>query len=518
MPTPSPSSTPLLSMRRVHKRFGSTVALNSVDLDLYAGEVLALIGENGAGKSTLMKVLSGAHAADAGVMLLDGRPYQPRGPVQARRAGVGMLYQELSIAPHLTVMENVLLGVEPGRGPFVGWAAMRQQTAAALAEVGRSDIDPAALAGRLPIAEQQLVEIARSMALGCRVLVLDEPTSSLTRRDIENLFIMLRRLREQGMGIIYISHFLEEVRAIADRYTVLRDGTSVATGRPVDCTDEQIIHQMVGRNVEDLYPRSHHSPHEVVLELNGLGGKSGIGGDKPREASLQLRRGEVLGIAGLVGAGRTEMLRCLFGLAAVRKGEIHVGVYRGPASPGRRWNQGMGLVSEDRKTEGLALGLSIADNLTMSNLRGLGPWGLVLPRRQEQASQPWIRKLGIKCRSPHQPTGALSGGNQQKVAIGRLLHHGADVLLLDEPTRGVDIGAKAQIYRLIDDLALGDAAVGRRPAAVLMVSSYLPELLGVCDRIAVMSRGVLGPARPAAQWNERALMAEAIGQESKSAG
>ncbi|MGN6727563.1 MAG: ATP-binding cassette domain-containing protein, partial [Tepidisphaeraceae bacterium] len=241
------SATPLLTMRGVKKSFGSTLALKSVDLTLYSGEVLALIGENGAGKSTLMKTLSGAHAADAGTMTFDNKPYAPANPLAARKAGVAMIYQELSIAPDLTVMENILLGVEPGSGPVLNWKAMRQRAVAALAEVGRADIDPAARAGDLSIAEQQLIEIARSVALGCRVLVLDEPTSSLTRRDIENLFAMLRRLRAQGLGIVYISHFLEEVRAISDRFAVLRDGASVGDGRTADVTDEQIIRLMVGR-------------------------------------------------------------------------------------------------------------------------------------------------------------------------------------------------------------------------------------------------------------------------------
>jgi ribose transport system ATP-binding protein len=496
---------PLLSMRAVTKRFGSTHALRGVDLDLYAGQALALVGENGAGKSTLMKVLSGAHAPDGGTMTLGGQPYHPRGPLAARRAGVAMIYQELSIAPDLTVMENVLLGVEPGRGPLVGWGEMRRRAAAALAEVGRPDIDPGARAGSLGIAEQQLVEIARSVALGCRVLVLDEPTSSLTARDIENLFAMIHRLKGQGMGIIYISHFLEEVRAVGERFTVLRDGASVGTGVTAEARDEDIIRLMVGRDVDDLYPRTHHAPGEPVLELSHVAGVK-----RPRDASLQLRRGEVLGIAGLVGAGRTELLRALFGLDAVKAGEIRVAAYRGAASPADRWDQGVGMVSEDRKTEGLALGLSIADNVTLSQPRGLGPWGLILPARQDRAVQPWLAKLGVKCRSPRQPVGDLSGGNQQKVALARLLHHEVDVLLLDEPTRGVDIGAKALIYGLIDELATGGG--GREPCAVLVVSSYLPELMGICDRIAVMNRGTLGPPRAVADWTEHSLMAEAIAQ------
>lgn len=511
MPQPASQAEPLLTMRDVRKTFGSTVALKSVNLELYRGEVLALIGENGAGKSTLMKVLSGAHKADSGTMTLEGRPYEPSGPLQARHAGVAMIYQELSIAPHLTVMENILMGVEPGNGPLVQWRAMRERTKQALKDVGRPHLNPTTLVGDLSVAEQQLVEIARSVALGSKVLVLDEPTSSLTRRDIQNLFVLLRRLREQGLGIIYISHFLEEVREISDRYTVLRDGASVGTGKTTDATNDELIRLMVGRDVADLYPRSHRVPGEVVLEVQDVASTK-----YPRQVTLSLRRGEVLGIAGLIGAGRTETLRTLFGLDPVFKGNIRVGVYHGSAKPKQRWSQGMGLVSEDRKSEGLALGLSIADNLTMSRPTGLEKLGIVLPSRQDRVSAKWIEKLSIKCLSPRQPVGNLSGGNQQKVALARLLHHGVDVLLLDEPTRGVDIGAKAQIYQLIDELTQGDPATGRKPCAVLMVSSYLPELLGICDRIAVMTRGVLGAPRPVEEWNERSLMAEAIGSDIKS--
>ena len=494
-------------MRSVAKRFGPTVALKGVDLDLSAGQAVALIGENGAGKSTLMKVLSGAHAADSGTMTLGGQPYAPRNPLDARQAGVAMIYQELSIAPDLTVMENILLGVEPGRGPLVGWGEMRRRATAALAEVGRPDLNPAARAGDLGIAEQQLVEIARSVALGCRVLVLDEPTSSLTRQDIENLFAMLRRLKAAGIGIIYISHFLEEVRAIAERFVVLRDGASVGHGVTADATNEQIIKLMVGRDVDDLYPHHPHRAGAVVMELSGVAGVR-----RPKDARLTLRRGEVFGVAGLVGAGRTETLRTVFGLDSIKRGEIKIEEIRGSMSPAGRWRQGVGMVSEDRKTEGLALGMSIADNVTLSRLDDLGPLGFVLPSRQRSVTEPWLKKLAVKCRDAGQPVGDLSGGNQQKIALARLLRHGVDVLLLDEPTRGVDIGAKALIYQVIDDLAAGDASAGRKPCAILVVSSYLPELLGICDRIAVMTAGVLGPARPKAEWTEHSLIAEAIKQ------
>jgi len=486
-------------MRGIRKAFGATQALAGVDLRVEAGQVLALVGENGAGKSTLMKVLSGAHAPDAGDMHLDGVPYRPRTPNEARQAGVAMIYQELALAAHLSVTENILLGMEPTRYGFTRRAAMRQKAVEALQQLGRPDIAPDTLVESLPIADRQLVEIARAVAVGCRLLVLDEPTSSLTHDDIRHLFALVRRLKEQGHAIIYISHFLEEVKAISDRFTVLRDGQSVGEGETPTTPTARLIELMVGREVKDLYPRSPRSPGDTVLELTDLGG---VG--KPIRASLALRRGEVLGLAGLVGAGRTELLRTVFGLAPVRRGTIRVGAHVGAASPARRWAQGVGMVSEDRKTEGLALTLSVADNTTLSRLHGLGPLGMVLPGRQAEATRRWIDALQIKCRDPHQPVGDLSGGNQQKVAVGRLLHHDVDVLLLDEPTRGIDVGSKAQIYRVIDDLAA-------RGKAILMVSSYLPELLGVCDRVAVMCRGELQPARPVAELDEHCIMTEATG-------
>lgn len=502
---------PRLEMRGVRKSFGATQALRGVDLSVVPGEVLALVGENGAGKSTLMKVLSGAHAADEGSLFLDGKPYTPRNPLHARTCGVAMIYQELSLAPHLSVMENILLGVEPTRRGLLDWKSMRKQAEEALREVG-VEVAPETEVRRISIAQQQLVEIARAVALDCRILVLDEPTSSLTAKDIQKLFALIRRLKGKGISVIYISHFLEEVREISDRFTVLRDGETVGHGVTRDAAVESIIALMVGREVDDLYPRSKRTPGETVLSVNDLSGAR-----KPVAATLELRRGEVLGIAGLVGAGRTELMRTIFGLDPVTSGRVAVGSYEGPASPFRRWNQKVGMVSEDRKTEGLALGLSIADNMTLAHLEGLGPGRLVLPSRQREACAPWIRQIPIKCQSPDQPVQALSGGNQQKVAIARLLHADVDVLLLDEPTRGIDVGSKAQIYELINQLALGDEARGIPAKAILIISSYLPELLGTCDRIAVMCRGRLSETRNVADWDEHQLMMTATGQDQENA-
>jgi ribose transport system ATP-binding protein len=487
-------------MRGVHKSFGATAALAGVDLRVAPGEVLAVVGENGAGKSTLMKVLAGVVRPDAGTMLLDGVAYAPRSPRDARGAGVAMIHQELALAPHLSVAENILLGMEPSRWGVLQRPAMQSAARAALGDLGRPDIDPAAMVATLPIADRQVVELARAVAVGCRVLVLDEPTSSLTGEDVRHLATLVKRLRDRGHAILFISHVLEEVRAFADRVTVLRDGGTVGGGDLMNVDDATIVQWMVGRSVIELYPRSLRTPGEVVLEVESLAGRR-----LPLAAALALRRGEVLGIAGLVGAGRTELVRAIFGLDPVCKGTVRVAAHRGWASPARRWSQGVGMVSEDRTSEGLAIDLSIADNLTLSRLVGLGPPGFVLAGRQAAASRRWLDPLQIRCRDVTQPVAALSGGNQQKVALARLLHHDVDVLLLDEPTRGIDVGAKARIYSVIDELAT-------RGRAILLVSSHLPELLGVSDRVAVMRRGVLGPARPVAEIDERSVMREAIGQ------
>jgi ribose transport system ATP-binding protein len=493
-------------MEGVCKRFGATVALDSVDLSVEAGEVHALIGENGAGKSTLMKVLSGAIAPDAGSLWLDGSSFRPQHPLEARRAGVTMIYQELSLCPHLSVEENILLAVEPARFGFIKGREVRDRARRALEQLEHPEIRPDVPVGGLPIAQQQLVEIARALAIGCRVLVLDEPTSSLAEDDVKVLFKLVRRLAAQGYAVIYISHFIEEVKEVSDRYTVLRDGKAVASGETAAATAEEIVGMMIGRNIDQMYPRRSRQPGEAVLEMDAL-----CGDPKPAQASLTLCRGEVLGIAGLVGSGRTELLRALFGLDKVRSGQIRIAAHHGPASPAARWKQGAGLLSEDRKNEGLAVAMHVADNLTLSKLEGLGPAGMVLPGRQANAAQRWIDRLGIRCLGATQRVDELSGGNQQKVALARLLHHDVDVLLLDEPTRGIDVASKAQIYGLIDALATGGE--GGKPKAVLMVSSYLPELLGVCDRVAVMCRGRLGAARPVSEWDERKIMLEATGQE-----
>jgi ribose transport system ATP-binding protein len=492
---------PRFEMRGIRKAFGATIAVAGVDFSVGAGEVCALVGQNGAGKSTLMSMLSGALQPDAGTMTLEGVPYRPVHPSDARHAGVAMIYQELSLAPHLSVAENIVLGMEPTRFGFVNRDRMRHQARQVLAELGHPEISTETEVGALSTAGQQLVEIGRALAVGCRVLVLDEPTSSLSQADTERLFRLIAGLKQRGHAIVYISHFIEEVKAVADRIVVLRDGRVAGEGRAADLGASEIVSMMVGRRVDDLYPTSARRRGEPVLDVADFG-RFG--------ATFTLHRGEILGIAGLLGAGRTEFLRGLFGLEPVRTGRIRLGAWSGPAPPHQRWRDGMGFLSEDRKGEGLAATLSLGDNLTLSHLEALGPGPFVWPGRQDTVTSLWMSRLDIKARGPRQPVSELSGGNQQKVAIARLLHHDVDVLLLDEPTRGIDVASKAQIYQLLADLVSGRGG-SSPPRAVLMVSSYLPELLGLCDSIAVMCRGRLGPPRPAGEWTEHTLMLAATG-------
>ena len=490
-----------LRARGIGKRYGATRALSDVSLELRSGSVHAVLGENGAGKSTLMKILAGAERPDEGSLELDGAEYAPRGPLEARRRGVAIVYQELSLCPHLSVVENIVLGREPRRLGCVSRARAEARARRALALVSDGE---SALALHAPVRElspagRQLVEIARALDQDdCRLLILDEPTSSLGQDDVERLFSTLRRLRERGLTVLVVSHFLEEVRSIADEYTVLRDGRRVTAGRLPDATNEVLIKAMAGRAIQASSRRS-RTPGERILQLRDVGGAR-----LPLRASLDLHRGEVLGIAGLMGSGRTELLRAIFGLDPVWRGEVRVSAAVGPASPARRLAQGLGLASEDRAHEGLALGLDIAQNLTLSKLGAVSRWGWVSPARERALVARWIERLGVRCRGPEQPVNELSGGNQQKVALARLLYHDVDVLLLDEPTRGIDVGSRAEIHAVIDELC-------SRGKAVLLVSSQFDELLGVCDRIAVMHKGVLGEARPAAGLSEPELVKEAAG-------
>jgi ribose transport system ATP-binding protein len=419
-----------------------------------------------------------------------------------------MIYQELTLAPHLSVEANILLGQEPASWGLLKGGEGRRRVREALALLEHPEIPPDSPISRLSPALQQVVEIARAMLLDVRVLVLDEPTSSLTHADVQRLFALVKRLRDRGVCIVYISHFLEEVKQVAGRFTVLRDGRSVGGGPVAEARAEHIIEMMVGRRLTEQFPRVAHSLGTPVLQLDHLRGKK-----EPRGASFTLRKGEILGIAGVVGAGRTELLRAVFGLDPVRAGRVTVLTQEGErsgSSPHCRIEQGMGLLSEDRKGEGLALIQSVADNLTYSRLRPYSRWGWLNLFRRGKAVRDWLQRLRVRCRGAGQPVGQLSGGNQQKVAFGRLLHQEADVLLLDEPTRGVDVGSKAEIYQMIGELAA-------RGKAILFVSSYLPELLGVCDTLAVMARGRISRVRPVEEWTAEQIMAHAAGDVSEMA-
>ncbi|MGI9471442.1 MAG: sugar ABC transporter ATP-binding protein [Rubripirellula sp.] len=519
-------SEALLEVQGISKRFGPTRALHDVSLQVNAGEVLALIGENGAGKSTLLKVLSGAHLADSGQMTIDSgpcaasgprdagpyapsglrvaSPYAPSGPHDARERGVAMIYQELNLAPDLSVEDNVLLGHRGTGGGLLVRRKQRERVRHALDAVGLTELSPTEIVGQQSVATQQLIEISRALASEARIILFDEPTSSLPQKDVTRLFEIIHRLKAKGIGVVYISHFLEEVREVADAYSVLRDGCNVGAGRIDDVTDDQVVSLMVGRDVSDLFPTVPHDPGEPWVEIEGL-----QGAPYPRDISLQLRRGEIFGVAGLVGAGRTELLRSIFGLDYTTAGAIHLNGATVTGSVRSRMRAGFGLLSEDRKGEGLAQDLSIIENTTLGAMEQYTSFGVLNLGRRDQVATNLMKQVEVKAHSGTQMVSELSGGNQQKVAIARILHQQADILMMDEPTKGIDVGTKAEIYRLMGTLA----AEGK---TVLFVSSYLPELLAVCDRIGVMSRGKLRAVKDADQWTEDDVMAAAIALDDAS--
>lgn len=498
-----------LQLSNISKRFGATVALEAVDLQLAEGEVHAIIGENGAGKSTLMNIIAGALKADSGAMQVNGQAYLPTSPLDARTHGIAFIHQELSLFAHLSVAENILMGIEPSRFGWVDKKLAKQQALEVLEKFIHPEIRPERRLADLPLSARQVVEISRALAQQARIILMDEPTSSLGREDVERLFALIRHLRADGISIIYISHFLEEVREIADSFTVLRDGQNVRSGDLRQTPNEELIRLMVGRSVDSLFPeRKDSSKGETLLEVRDLCAPPVV-----KKASFALKRGEILGIAGLIGSGRTEAVRALFGLAPAQSGEFRLSAKtvvasnfdKTPAST-ERIGQGLGYLSEDRKGEGLALSLSIADNITQTRFATCSHQGWLNLAQQRQQAAAFIAQLKIKATTATAPVQTLSGGNQQKVALARLLHQDADIFLLDEPTRGIDIVSKAQVYELIAECA-------RAGKAVLMVSSYLPELFGLCDRLAVMRRGQLSPARPIAEWTPETVMQAAISGE-----
>ena len=500
----------VLALSDIHKRFGPTIALNGVNLELRKGEVHALIGENGAGKSTLMNVVAGSLRPDQGTMELEGKSYAPANAHDARLHRIALIHQELSLCPHLSVAENIMMGIESSRMGWLDRRSLHARTLEVLKTFHHTDVRPQTRVADLSIASRQIVEICRAIAARARIILMDEPTSSLQRDDVERLFALIRKLKSEGISVVYISHFLEEVREIADRFTVLRDGQSVASGEIVSVTDEELIAQMVGRAVQNLFPQ--RPPRQFEHSDTILAARDLASPPLLKNASFELRRGEILGVAGLMGSGRTPLVRALFGLDKAESGTV---VLRGKAvsarggTPVKRLFQRLGYMSEDRKGEGLALPVSIADNVTLTRFSLCSRWGWLDLLRQRKQSESSINALRVKARSVRQPVSTLSGGNQQKVALARLLHQDAEVLLLDEPTRGIDIGSKAQVYETIAQCAADNKAV-------LMVSSYLPELFGMCDRLAVMSRGRLSQARPIAEWTPESVMQAAIGSDERS--
>jgi ribose transport system ATP-binding protein len=497
-----------LKLAKIHKSFGPTIALDGVDLELRQGEVHALIGENGAGKSTLMNIVAGSLRPDEGTMELHGKPYTPSNPLDARTHGIALIHQELSLCPHLTVAENVLMGIESSRMGWLDRDNLVARTNEVLKTFHHADIRPEKRVGDLSVAARQIVEISRAIAARARILLMDEPTSSLQREDVEHLFKLIRKLSSEGISVIYISHFLEEVRQISDRFTVLRDGHSVATGEISSVTDDELIAKMVGRAHQNLFPARPPATAagETVLEVRELASPPLL-----KNASFELRRGEILGIAGLMGSGRTPLLRAIFGLERPTSGTIAVNkknLPSGRSTPAMRLIDGFGYLSEDRKGEGLTLAQSIADNVTVTRFGSCSRWGWLDLSAQRKQAEKLVNALKIRTQGVQQEVGSLSGGNQQKVIVARLLHQDADVLLLDEPTRGIDIGSKAQVYETI-------AACAAQNKAVLMVSSYLPELFGMCDRLAVMSRGRLSAVRPIEEWTPESVLQVAIGATDK---
>ena len=494
----------MLKLSNICKSFGPTVALDGVDLELREGEVHALIGENGAGKSTLMNVIAGSVRPDQGTMEINGKPFTPLNPLDARTHGIALIHQELSLCPHLSVAENVLMGIESSRLGWLDRDKLIARTNNVLKTFHHADIRPDKRVGDLSVAARQIVEISRAIAANARIILMDEPTSSLQREDVDHLFDLIRKLSAEGISVIYISHFLEEVRQISDRFTVLRDGRSVATGDIREVTDDELIAKMVGRAQQNLFPIRSQATGEVetILDVQNLASPPLL-----KSASFELRRGEILGIAGLMGSGRTPLLRTIFGLERPESGTIKVNkksLPSGRSTPAMRLIEGLGYLSEDRKGDGLTLNQSIADNVTVTKFDSCSRWGWLDLGAQRKQTEKLVNALKIRTQGVQQDVGSLSGGNQQKVIVARLLHQDADVLLLDEPTRGIDIGSKAQVYETI-------AACAAQNKAVLMVSSYLPELFGMCDRLAVMSRGRLSEVRSIDQWTPESVLQAAIG-------
>jgi ribose transport system ATP-binding protein len=499
------SAVPLLEMRSIARSFGGVHALRGVDFSCQPGEVHALVGENGAGKSTLMNVLGGTYQPDSGTIALHGQPVVFRDPLAAHQAGIGVVYQEFNLIPHLDVAQNLMLHREP-RTPLglLDNRALYTRAKHLLATLDL-DFDPQIPVSRLSVAQQQLVEITRALSLDAAILVLDEPTASLTRHEQERLFEVVRGLRQKGVAIVYVSHRLDEIFALSDRITVLRDGQQVGTVETAQTNRGEIVRMMVGRaQVEDLFPPPTTSKGDVLLRVERLSNPPLL-----LDVSFELRAGEVVGFAGLVGAGRTELARAIFGADQARDGTIVVdGRARSVRNPRDAVRAGIGLLTENRKEEGLALGLSARMNLLAVKVPGRA--GVVSARVERHVARRLAESVRLAVQSLARPARLLSGGNQQKVVLGKWLHAGTRVLILDEPTRGIDVGAKVEVYELIRRLA--SDGVG-----VVLISSELPEVLGMSDRILVMRHGRLVAEFDRGEATEERVMHAAAGVEETAA-
>jgi len=498
-------SQPILQMRGVNKSFSGVRVLRDVDFDLQKGEVHAVVGENGAGKSTLMKIAAGIHHKDSGQIIWKGEPVEITSPHESLRLGISMVHQELTLAQHLSVAENLYLGREPLRQRQLGIINRRSlfERATKLLAENHFDIDPRATVLRLPIARRQLVEIARALAADSEVIIMDEPTSSLSAREAGEFFRVVRRLKAKGVSIIYISHRLEELHEVADRITILRDGQKVITAPFASMEMTEIIRHMVGRELSAMFPEKEAQVGEEILRVENLS-RAGV----LHDISFSLRAGEILGVAGLVGAGRTELARALFGLDRIDSGKVIVfGREVQPTSPSRAIATGMAYLTEDRKVTGLALGLDISANVTLANLKRLVSFGRINLREERKVGRQYVTRLRIMTPSVRQKVLRLSGGNQQKVAIAKWLFAQSKVIVFDEPTRGIDIAAKRDVFDLFVELT-------RMGAGILMISSELPEILGMSDRILVMRRGmIVGELDPRRTDQEEILRLAALGAE-----
>jgi rhamnose transport system ATP-binding protein len=494
----------VLRATNVTKGYAGVQALADVSLELRAGEVHALVGENGAGKSTLIAILTGATQPDRGEVSVHGERIARLTPRSAKALGIAAIYQQPVLFDELTVAENIALGVERGRvWGRVDWRERRQRATSLLARVG-AHIDPETEAGALGMAQQQLVEIARALGADARVLVLDEPTASLSKDDTDNLFRVLRELQADGVAMLYVSHRLEELSSIADRVTVLRDGKTVATRAMPDVSREQLVQMMVGRELNSVFPERGRFAGDTVLELRSVGCRAaGV-----RDITLALRAGEIVGVSGLVGAGRSELARTIFGLTPADQGEIlmhgrHVRIVR----PSDAIEMGIAYLPEDRRRHGVVLGMPVCENITLAALKGLARFGAFDFRQERTLAVELTRRLGVKTNSIYSLVSTLSGGNQQKVALSRWLVTNPAVLLLDEPTQGIDVAAKLEIHALMAKLA-------EQGVAILMISSDLPEILGMSDRIAVMRGGSIVSVLDRSDATPERILAHALGQET----